>query len=288
MKNKTSTFFALILKSPKLLKLFKILKLMKFAKPMVTIITIAISILAYSIVYSPWIAVGLVTLIFVHEMGHVIAMNRLGFKTSGPVFIPFLGAALFAPRDMTRKQEAILGIGGPLLGSLFAFLVAGIAYLTHSKELMMIGYLGIFINLFNMVPISPLDSGRVTQAVGKFFPIIGFLILIGVTLAFKSPGILLIWILVLFDFTFMKVQLRFFFALIVELAMIFMLTQGIGISDDGQFWSVFADVIIGGLYLLLIGASIASDAKKTEEVFLKAQTAKLLHLKKNCSGFLHG
>ncbi|MDB4984256.1 MAG: hypothetical protein JWM20_435 [Patescibacteria group bacterium] len=76
MKKKINTFLALIFKSPKFFKLIKALKLLKFAKPAITIVSIVISIGAYSIAYNPWIGVGLVGLLFVHEMGHVFAMNR--------------------------------------------------------------------------------------------------------------------------------------------------------------------------------------------------------------------
>jgi Zn-dependent protease len=135
-KGKISTVLVGALKSSKLLKAIKLIKLINFAKPFITILSIAISIFVYAFVYSPWLAIGLVAVIFVHEMGHVIAMNKEGYKTNGPVFIPFVGAALFAPKGMDRRQEAVIGIGGPLLGSLFSFLLVSLYYLTDAKWLL--------------------------------------------------------------------------------------------------------------------------------------------------------
>ncbi len=258
---KISTFLAVAVKAPKLLKLLKVVKLMKFAKPVITMVTIVISLCAYAIIYNPWIAVGLVAVLFVHEMGHVIAMNKEGFKTSGPVFIPFLGAALFAPKDMNRRQEAVIGIGGPILGSLFSFLLIGLYFLFEAKWLLIMGYMGIFLNLFNMIPISPLDGGRVTQAVGKYFKFIGLAMLIAVTIALKSPGILLIWIIVLFDIHMLSIKTRFVLALVVEIAMITMVATGIGITDNSIFWTTIIDCTLGGAYLTAIGLGIGHNAE---------------------------
>ncbi len=264
MKSKVNTLVALAVKGPKLFKLIKAIKLLKFAKPMVTMISIVISVGAYAIIYDPWIAVGLVALIFVHEMGHVVAMNNQGFKTSGPVFIPFLGAALFAPKDMNRRQEAIIGIGGPILGSLAAFLLIGLYFIFDAKWMLMMGYIGIFLNLFNMIPISPLDGGRVTQAVGKWFKFVGFAMLLALTISMGQPGMLLIWIIVLFDFHFIPIKGRFALAVITELAMIALLTAGVGIHDNSEFWVTCFDALVGGFYLGMIGFALRRNQKDLE------------------------
>lgn len=266
MKAKIGTLIALVIKAPKLLKLFKAIKLFKFAKPAITMASIVISIGAYAIMYNPLIAVGLVVVILVHEMGHVFAMNKEGFKTSGPVFIPFLGAALFAPKNMDRRQEAVIGIGGPILGSLFSFLLVGLYFLTDAKWLLMMGYFGIFINIFNMIPITPLDGGRVTQAVGKYFKLIGMVLLIAASIALKNPGILLIWIIVFFDFNFLPIKTRFALACLVEIAMITILATGFAIENNEIFWATAIDAGIGGVYLALLGTGIFKNAKEVEEI----------------------
>ena len=65
-----------------------------------------------------WFGIGLIALLFVHEMGHVLEAKRQGLPVSVPVFIPFMGA-LITMKQMPHNawREARLAIAGPLLGS---------------------------------------------------------------------------------------------------------------------------------------------------------------------------
>src|SRR5205085_1253228 len=51
-----------------------------------------VSVGAYALLGGWWFGVGLVGLIFVHEMGHVLELRRQGVPASAPLFIPFLAA----------------------------------------------------------------------------------------------------------------------------------------------------------------------------------------------------
>src|SRR5437879_6639162 len=84
-----------------------------------TLLTLAISFGAYAIVFgSPALALGLVVMILVHEMGHVVEIRRQGLKASAPLFIPFFGAAIF-PRQhaIAALRHDNIGIAGPLAGT---------------------------------------------------------------------------------------------------------------------------------------------------------------------------
>ncbi|MDB4984050.1 MAG: Zn-dependent protease [Patescibacteria group bacterium] len=192
-------------------------------------------------------------------------MNREGFKTNGPVFIPFLGAALFAPKDMDRRQEAVIGIGGPILGSLFSFLLLGLYFVVKVKWLLMMAYMGIFLNLFNMIPITPLDGGRVTQVVGKWFKFVGFVLLLALTISMKQPGMLLIWIIVLFDFEFISIKARFGLAVMTLIAMTAMLVLHLGIRTEADFYVTCFDCLLGLFYLTLIGFALRRNSQELEE-----------------------
>src|SRR3954453_12822780 len=94
-----------------------------------------------------WFGIGLVVLLFVHEMGHVIEARHQGLPVSAPMFIPFLGALITLkqmPQDAWR--EARIGIAGPLLGSAGAavFYLADLAY--DPSPLKALAFLGFFIN----------------------------------------------------------------------------------------------------------------------------------------------
>lgn len=179
-------------------KLIAVLKTLKYAKYMITLVSMTLSTLAYGFYYGSWIfAAGLVLLLLIHESGHVIAMVKQGMKATAPVFIPFLGAAIFLKELPDRKQEAYIGFGGPLIGSLGAILCIVIAFsITDNQKLSyifhMLGYVGLFINLFNMIPARPLDGGRILHVLGGGITYIGISVLL--LLAYITQDLFLVLI----------------------------------------------------------------------------------------------
>lgn len=177
-----------------------LLPLLKLGKAGGAIISMAVSVGAYAIIY-PWqFAVGVVLLIFVHELGHVIAAKQKGLPVTAPVFIPFLGAMINMkrhPRDAVT--EAYLAIGGPVLGTIGAIAVFGAAYVLDNDFLYTLAYVGFFLNLLNLLPIHPLDGGRISTAVTRWLWLVG---LIGglVFIIYRfSPILLIIWAMFAYD-----------------------------------------------------------------------------------------
>jgi len=136
-------------------------------------------------------------LLFVHEMGHVIALRREGIRASAPMFVPFMGAAIFT-RSLgdNALAEARVGLAGPILGSLGAAAVAVVGELTGSSLLIALAYFGFFLNLFNLLPVIPLDGGRAAAAMSPWMWFAGFGLL--VALAFLDPGNPILLIIVIF------------------------------------------------------------------------------------------
>jgi Zn-dependent protease len=166
-------------------------------KLVVTGATALVSVAAYSFFFGWWFAAGFVVLLFVHEMGHVIQLRREGIKASAPMFIPFMGAAIFS-RSLgdNALAEARVGLAGPILGSLGAAAVAVVGELTGSSLLIALAYFGFFINLFNLLPVIPLDGGRAAAAMTPWMWFAGFGAL--VTLAFLEPQNTILLIIVVF------------------------------------------------------------------------------------------
>lgn len=252
--------FALLAKSAKLLKLFKV------AKPMLMVVSMSISAIAYAFWFGPWLAILFVGLLLIHEMGHVVAMRMRGYNTPTPVFIPFLGAAIFAPKDMDRDTEAFVGFGGPLLGTIGALATFVVWFLLPDKNepiamIILVGsYLGLFLNLFNLIPISPLDGGRVTQAAGAWFKYCGLLALAAFSAWFREPVILYVWILVLYDFHVIPVRLR---AVAVSTAWVAMASlMYLGYSDQ-PFWVDIMDCVITAV---LVAIAVGRSFDKVEDV----------------------
>jgi len=157
--------------------------------------TMLVSIAAYAWIWGWKFAVGFVLLILVHELGHVLELRRQGIPASAPLFIPFLGAVVGMrqlPDDAWKESRVALA--GPILGSIGAAAVWAAGAALDSNLLVALAFTGFFINLFNLLPIVPLDGGR---AVAAIHPALWGLGLAGlVALAFWHPNPILVLILI--------------------------------------------------------------------------------------------
>ncbi len=155
-----------------------------------------VSVAAYAWFWGLPFAVGFVLLIFVHELGHVLELRRQGIPASAPLFIPFLGAVIGMkelPDDAWK--EARVALAGPILGSVGAAAcwIAGEA--TGSDLLIGLAFVGFFLNLFNLIPIVPLDGGRAAAALHPVFWFVGLLMMLALVVLRPNPILVLIVIL---------------------------------------------------------------------------------------------
>jgi Zn-dependent protease len=151
-----------------------------------------LSIGVYTMMWGWMYAVGFVLLIFVHECGHLIAAKWLGLKVGAPMFIPFMGAFILlkeAPRN--AWIEALVGIGGPLLGTAGAVVCFGIYLVTGNPLFAALASTGFLINLFNLTPIGFLDGGRIVTALSPWLWLVGFVIF-GLLMFFQFNVIVLL------------------------------------------------------------------------------------------------
>lgn len=130
-----------------------------------TLATMLLSVGADAIEWGWLFAVGFVLLIFVHEMGHAVAMRLERIPAGAPVFIPFVGAFI-AMQGQPRNAavEARVAMAGPV----------------------------VLINLFNLVPVPPLDGGRIVTAFTRAYWVIGYAVGIVALLVTRSPLLLIV------------------------------------------------------------------------------------------------
>jgi len=156
-----------------------------------------VSIAAYSVWGGPWFAVGLVLMIFIHEMGHVVEIRRQGMEATAPIFIPFFGAAIFQrSHAQSPMRQAQIGIAGPIAGTVGATAALVLYGSTHWTVLLGWAYIGFLINLFNMIPFGMLDGGWILAPVSKWIQVaglalLGYLFVTGVV----SPLVIIIVVL---------------------------------------------------------------------------------------------
>jgi Zn-dependent protease len=178
------------------------LKALLVALPNLKLLTTAgtalVSVAAYSLIWGWTFAAGFVVLLFIHEMGHVIQLRREGIHASSPMFIPFLGAVIAAKSlGENALAEARVGLAGPILGSVGAAACLVIAELNHSNFFFALAYIGFFLNLFNLIPVVPLDGGRAMAAMAPWMWWVGFAALIPLAL-FVFHGSFIIFIIMIF------------------------------------------------------------------------------------------
>jgi Zn-dependent protease len=175
--------------------------LLKFKGLWFTIVSTGVTAVIYAQLFGWAFGVGIVLLILVHESGHVVVARVMGMPVTLPVMIPFLGAFVsMKQQPRTVAQESVMAIGGPILGT-FA---AGLCYLGYlampdsstGQLLRALAYFGFLINLFNLVPVTPLDGGRVLSVLSKWFNVAGLAIAAGLLLFgnFHSPVLFLVLI----------------------------------------------------------------------------------------------
>ena len=155
--------------------------------------TILVSLAAYALLWGWGFAAGFIALLFIHEMGHVIALRREGLKASAPMFIPFLGAVI-AARSLGENAlaEARVGLAGPILGTVGSAACIVVWHATGNDLWRALAYTGFFLNLFNLLPVVPLDGGRAMAAMAPAMWFVGFLAMVPLAILFPNPVILLI------------------------------------------------------------------------------------------------
>ncbi|MGA3170473.1 MAG: site-2 protease family protein [Chthoniobacteraceae bacterium] len=153
---------------------------LKFGWPLIKVGgTMFISLWFYAQAFGWPFAAGFIVLLFIHESGHLIAARLMGLKVGLPVFIPFMGA-MIALKEAPRNAwiESVVGVGGPLVGSMGAIAMAGLYFVTGNRLFLALGYFGCFLNLFNLIPIVPLDGGRIVSAISPWLWVLGLVIIV--------------------------------------------------------------------------------------------------------------
>jgi len=165
---------------------------LKFGKLVPTVATMLLAVGVYAIAFGWRYAVGFVAMLFIHEMGHYIAARQRGLRVGLPMFVPFMFAWVKledVPHD--AETEAYIGLAGPMLGTVGAI---GAYFLARNYDvnwLLAVSYTGFFINLINMIPMPPLDGGRITAVLSPRIWLLGVPI-IGLLLWFQFSMILLL------------------------------------------------------------------------------------------------
>lgn len=165
-----------------------------------------VSLGVYAVAFGWRFAVGLLVSLYVHEMGHVHALQRYGIRASAPMFVPGLGAYVRLEQYPTRpREDAAIGLAGPTwgIGAALAAWIAG--SIAGWPSFVAIGKVAGWLNLFNLIPVWQLDGARGLRAADRTQRLFlltttagmwlatgdGILLLVGAVLAWRTwadPG----------------------------------------------------------------------------------------------------
>ncbi len=173
-----------------------VLGFLKFGKAGGTIITMLVSLAVYTGIFGWKYAAGFIALLMIHEMGHFLAAKQRGLDVGTPTFIPFVGAWIqLKEQPMDVETEAYIASAGPFVGTVGALAIYFWGESTGSGLLLAIAYSGFFLNFFNLIPLSPLDGGRMTAILSPRVWFIGAPIMLALTWFHPSPLLVLILLL---------------------------------------------------------------------------------------------
>ena len=109
----------------------------------------------------------LVVVLLIHELGHFLAMRYFGYRDTNILFMPFGAATMGRKAKKSAFEEYIILLAGPLPGiiiSVIFFMAMMMNILPQENEIILQYVMFSFIiNYLNLLPIYPLDGGRITQ-----------------------------------------------------------------------------------------------------------------------------
>ncbi len=168
------------------------------SKALISLLSMLATIWVYAQFFGWPFAAGFVILLAVHEMGHYAAAKQRGLNVGLPAFIPFVGAMINlreTPHD--AETEAYVAYAGPFIGTLAAFACYFYGRNTGQELYLALAYSGFILNLFNLIPVSPLDGGRITQVLSPRIWLLGLPMLVALFFYHPSPLLLLIAVMAL-------------------------------------------------------------------------------------------
>jgi stage IV sporulation protein FB len=129
-------------------------------------ISMAIFVLLFYVIFK-WNILYILVLagvVLIHEAGHFLAMKVFKYKDLNIFFIPLVGAFASGSKNIiSQKQNVIVLLAGPVPGVIAGLILYYFGLRDQSEFLIRTSNIFIFLNLFNLLPIMPLDGGKLIK-----------------------------------------------------------------------------------------------------------------------------
>jgi len=139
---------------------FKLLKSVNVVK----VVLAGSALAAWSILFSWQFALVLIGVLVFHEYGHLRAMQKCGLKTKGMYLIPFVGGMAIGEKASSHWHEVYISMMGPVFGLFMSIAFYILFLVTGSHFVGLVASISALINLFNLLPVYPLDGGHVVKS----------------------------------------------------------------------------------------------------------------------------
>ncbi len=130
-----------------------------------SLISLGLFILLFLIFLPDFRSLFLILLIlFIHEGGHFFAMKLFKYQDVSVFFIPLMGAVTTGEKEkISQWQHAFIIMAGPLPGIVLGLLC--FFWGNHIEHIIvqLAGIMFIFINILNLIPLDPLDGGKLLE-----------------------------------------------------------------------------------------------------------------------------
>jgi len=237
---------------------FKLLKAVQVVK----VALLAASVAVYSVMFTLEFAFALIAVLVFHEYGHLRAMKKFGLPTKGMYLIPFVGGIAVGDMPKTRWQDVYISMMGPVYGLIMTVAFYIVYLVTDSHFAGLVASTSALLNLFNLIPVYPLDGGRVVKSL--VFSGRNYLALVAL-LAISAACFVLAW------------KLGFYFITFFIVLGVIDIVAGwrVGLAEDitplktyGIWFSVLWYLVVVAMFLGMI-LLIAQDGLPGSEIALK-------------------
>lgn len=135
-------------------------------RQVIEVVLFLISAIGYTVVLGPLGAGTLLGFILIHEGGHAWAMERVGIRVKGLYFLPFLGALVTSENDpFSYEDEFIVAIMGSTMDLMLVSIALAGYLATQSVIFLAVAVVLALSDLFNLLPVFPLDGGLMVKSI---------------------------------------------------------------------------------------------------------------------------
>lgn len=128
--------------------------------------TIVVSAVAFGLLYSWDRALLILLVLFIHELGHWSGMKLFKYRDTSIFFVPLFGALTVGKNEeATPMQKLIVYLLGPVPGLLIGLVLMWPRLMAAHPAFYGAGMMFLIINYLNLLPITPLDGGRIVELI---------------------------------------------------------------------------------------------------------------------------